>query len=117
MTPLVGLEFGTFCWIDVVFGEVLAFFKAAYALYDSEFYVKADDDIYLRPGADVEDRLFVHLQHLFQPQGGYRLFQWSLSLKQRSAMCLGNVSIGFNALLNAQRSESSLTNTGREGGT
>lgn len=28
----------------------LAFFKAAYALYDSEFYVKADDDIYLRPG-------------------------------------------------------------------
>ncbi|CAN0891321.1 Probable beta-1,3-galactosyltransferase 14 [Linum grandiflorum] len=27
----------------------LAFFKAAYALYDSEFYVKADDDIYLRP--------------------------------------------------------------------
>lgn len=29
----------------------LAFFKAAYALYDSEFYVKADDDIYLRPGS------------------------------------------------------------------
>lgn len=28
----------------------LAFFKAAYALYDSDFYVKADDDIYLRPG-------------------------------------------------------------------
>ncbi|KAG5254908.1 beta-1,3-galactosyltransferase [Salix suchowensis] len=27
----------------------LAFFKAAYALFDSEFYVKADDDIYLRP--------------------------------------------------------------------
>lgn len=27
-----------------------AFFKAAYALFDSEFYVKADDDIYLRPG-------------------------------------------------------------------
>ncbi|KAH0847105.1 hypothetical protein HID58_091796 [Brassica napus] len=27
----------------------LAFFKAAYALYDAEFYVKADDDIYLRP--------------------------------------------------------------------
>ncbi|KAJ0581931.1 hypothetical protein HanHA300_Chr04g0146701 [Helianthus annuus] len=44
-------------------------------------------------------------------------FQWSLSLKRRSAMCLGNVSIGFNALLNAQRSGSSLTNTGREGGT
>lgn len=27
----------------------MAFFKAAYALYDSEFYVKADDDIYMRP--------------------------------------------------------------------
>nr|GEV41833.1 probable beta-1,3-galactosyltransferase 14 [Tanacetum cinerariifolium] len=30
--------------------KTLAFFKAAYALYDSDFYVKADDDIYLRPG-------------------------------------------------------------------
>ncbi|KAG2677741.1 hypothetical protein I3843_12G113100 [Carya illinoinensis] len=29
--------------------KTLAFFKAAYALFDSEFYVKADDDIYLRP--------------------------------------------------------------------
>jgi hypothetical protein len=29
--------------------KTLAYFKAAYALYDSEFYVKADDDIYLRP--------------------------------------------------------------------
>ncbi|CAN6997674.1 hypothetical protein HID58_093942 [Brassica napus] len=29
--------------------KTLAFFKAAYALYDAEFYVKADDDIYLRP--------------------------------------------------------------------
>ncbi|CAF2127637.1 hypothetical protein BRARA_C03550 [Brassica rapa] len=29
--------------------KTLAFFKAAYALYDSAFYVKADDDIYLRP--------------------------------------------------------------------
>ncbi|XP_055808872.1 probable beta-1,3-galactosyltransferase 14 [Solanum dulcamara] len=29
--------------------KTLGFFKAAYALYDSEFYVKADDDIYLRP--------------------------------------------------------------------
>jgi len=28
----------------------LAFFKAAYALFDADFYVKADDDIYLRPG-------------------------------------------------------------------
>ncbi|XP_015082231.1 probable beta-1,3-galactosyltransferase 14 [Solanum pennellii] len=29
--------------------KTIAFFKAAYSLYDSEFYVKADDDIYLRP--------------------------------------------------------------------
>lgn len=29
--------------------KTLAYFKAAYALYDSEFYVKVDDDIYLRP--------------------------------------------------------------------
>ncbi|XP_074319316.1 putative beta-1,3-galactosyltransferase 13 [Silene latifolia] len=29
--------------------KTLAFFKAAYALFDSEFYVKQDDDIYLRP--------------------------------------------------------------------
>ncbi|GAB2284410.1 hypothetical protein Dimus_018864 [Dionaea muscipula] len=36
--------------------KTLAFFKAAYALFDSEFYVKADDDIYLRP-----DRLSILL--------------------------------------------------------
>lgn len=35
---------------DFVFFYSLAFFKAAYALYESDFYVKADDDIYLRPG-------------------------------------------------------------------
>ncbi|XP_020527868.1 probable beta-1,3-galactosyltransferase 14 isoform X2 [Amborella trichopoda] len=29
--------------------KTLAFFKAAYRLFDSDFYVKADDDIYLRP--------------------------------------------------------------------
>ncbi|KAI4333581.1 hypothetical protein L6164_018368 [Bauhinia variegata] len=29
--------------------KTLAFFKAAYALYEADFYVKADDDIYLRP--------------------------------------------------------------------
>ncbi|CAA0816341.1 Probable beta-1-3-galactosyltransferase 14 [Striga hermonthica] len=29
--------------------KTLAYFKAAYALYESDFYVKADDDIYLRP--------------------------------------------------------------------
>ncbi|CAJ1978499.1 unnamed protein product [Sphenostylis stenocarpa] len=29
--------------------KTLAFFKAAYAFFDAEFYVKADDDIYLRP--------------------------------------------------------------------
>lgn len=27
----------------------LAFFKAAYLFFDADFYVKADDDIYLRP--------------------------------------------------------------------
>lgn len=29
--------------------KTLAYFKAAYALFDADFYVKADDDIYLRP--------------------------------------------------------------------
>ncbi|XP_061363395.1 probable beta-1,3-galactosyltransferase 14 [Gastrolobium bilobum] len=29
--------------------KTLAFFKASYALFDADFYVKADDDIYLRP--------------------------------------------------------------------
>lgn len=29
--------------------KTLSFFKAAYALFDADFYVKADDDIYLRP--------------------------------------------------------------------
>lgn len=29
--------------------KTIAFFQAAYARYDSDFYVKADDDIYLRP--------------------------------------------------------------------
>ncbi|KAI0491946.1 hypothetical protein KFK09_026209 [Dendrobium nobile] len=29
--------------------KTLAFFKAAFKLFDAEFYVKADDDIYLRP--------------------------------------------------------------------
>ncbi|XP_072979355.1 probable beta-1,3-galactosyltransferase 12 [Typha angustifolia] len=29
--------------------KTLAFFKAAFDLFDAEFYVKADDDIYLRP--------------------------------------------------------------------
>ncbi|CAO2835967.1 unnamed protein product [Amaranthus hypochondriacus] len=29
--------------------KTLTFLKAVYALYDSEYYVKADDDIYLRP--------------------------------------------------------------------
>ncbi|KAE9620791.1 hypothetical protein Lal_00019137 [Lupinus albus] len=36
--------------------KTLAFFKAAYALFDAEYYVKADDDIYLRP-----DRLSILL--------------------------------------------------------
>ncbi|XP_019435379.1 PREDICTED: probable beta-1,3-galactosyltransferase 14 [Lupinus angustifolius] len=29
--------------------KTLAYFKAAYALFEADFYVKADDDIYLRP--------------------------------------------------------------------
>lgn len=28
----------------------LAFFRTAYSLYDADFYMKIDDDIYLRPG-------------------------------------------------------------------
>jgi hypothetical protein len=28
----------------------LAFFKAAFELFEADYYVKADDDIYLRPG-------------------------------------------------------------------
>ncbi|XP_073365531.1 probable beta-1,3-galactosyltransferase 14 [Aegilops tauschii subsp. strangulata] len=34
--------------------KTLAFFKAAYALFDSDFHVKADDDIYLRPGTHTQ---------------------------------------------------------------
>jgi hypothetical protein len=30
--------------------KMLAFFKAAYDMFDADFYVKADDAIYLRPG-------------------------------------------------------------------
>ncbi|XP_021595768.1 probable beta-1,3-galactosyltransferase 14 isoform X2 [Manihot esculenta] len=40
-------EYDDFLLLDIE--EQYTFFKAAYALYDSEFYVKADDDIYLRP--------------------------------------------------------------------
>ncbi|KAJ0964558.1 hypothetical protein J5N97_025696 [Dioscorea zingiberensis] len=36
--------------------KTLAYFKAAHSLFDAEFYVKADDDIYLRP-----DRLAILL--------------------------------------------------------
>ena len=28
----------------------LAFFKAAFELFEADYFVKADDDIYLRPG-------------------------------------------------------------------
>ncbi|KAK7244188.1 hypothetical protein RIF29_39006 [Crotalaria pallida] len=38
--------------------KTLAYFKAAYALFEADFYVKADDDIYLRP-----DRLSLLLAH------------------------------------------------------
>ncbi|MFS7984335.1 putative glycosyl transferase, family 31 [Helianthus anomalus] len=40
-------EYDDFVLLDI--DEALAFFKAVYALFDSDFYVKADDDIYLRP--------------------------------------------------------------------
>ena len=36
--------------MSYLFWHRLAFFKAAYLLFDADFYVKADDDIYLRPG-------------------------------------------------------------------
>ncbi|KAL9248581.1 putative beta-1,3-galactosyltransferase 14 [Drosera capensis] len=48
-------EYDDFVLLDIVEEysklpyKTLAYFKAAYALFDSEFYVKADDDIYLRP--------------------------------------------------------------------
>nr|XP_017239377.1 PREDICTED: ruBisCO large subunit-binding protein subunit alpha, chloroplastic-like [Daucus carota subsp. sativus] len=41
-------KFDDFMLLDIK--QELSFFKAAYALYDSEFYVKADADIFLRPG-------------------------------------------------------------------
>lgn len=31
----------------------LIFFKAAFELFEADYYVKADDDIYLRPGIEV----------------------------------------------------------------
>lgn len=48
--------FGIFLLLQqsVIFNPVsfsrVAFFKAAFNLFDADFYVKADDDIYLRPG-------------------------------------------------------------------
>ncbi|XP_039026909.1 probable beta-1,3-galactosyltransferase 14, partial [Hibiscus syriacus] len=48
-------EYDDFILLDIEEGysklpyKTLAFFKAAYALYDSDFYIKADEDIYLRP--------------------------------------------------------------------
>ena len=42
---------------DLILCFRLAFFKAAYALFDSDFYVKADDDIYLRPGEQETDNI------------------------------------------------------------
>uniref|UniRef100_A0A453P9Q3 Hexosyltransferase n=2 Tax=Aegilops tauschii subsp. strangulata TaxID=200361 RepID=A0A453P9Q3_AEGTS len=40
--------------------KTLAFFKAAYALFDSDFYVKADDDIYLRPDKFSFCKVHIH---------------------------------------------------------
>ncbi|CAN1293500.1 Probable beta-1,3-galactosyltransferase 12 [Linum perenne] len=34
---------------------LLTFFKAAYKHFEAEYYVKADDDIYLRPGPVITD--------------------------------------------------------------
>lgn len=36
----------------------LAYFKAAFELFEAEYYVKADDDIYLRPGISKCVNLF-----------------------------------------------------------
>ena len=50
---MLPLHIGT----DLILCFRLAFFKAAYALFDSDFYVKADDDIYLRPGEQETDNI------------------------------------------------------------
>ena len=50
---MLSLHMGT----DLILCFRLAFFKAAYALFDSDFYVKADDDIYLRPGEQETDNI------------------------------------------------------------
>ncbi|KAF3778458.1 putative beta-1-3-galactosyltransferase 14 [Nymphaea thermarum] len=48
-------EYDDFMLLDIEEGysnlphKTLAFFTSAYGLYDADFYVKADDDIYLRP--------------------------------------------------------------------
>ncbi|CAN6443819.1 unnamed protein product [Victoria cruziana] len=48
-------EYDDFMLLDIEEGynnlphKTLAFFRSAYGLYDADFYVKADDDIYLRP--------------------------------------------------------------------
>ncbi|XP_024393869.1 probable beta-1,3-galactosyltransferase 13 [Physcomitrium patens] len=46
--------------------KTLAYFRTAYALYDADFYMKIDDDIYLRP-----DRLATLLS---KPRGSSRVY-------------------------------------------
>jgi hypothetical protein len=41
----------------------LAFFKAAYHMFDAEFYVKADDDMYLRSGEVTDYGVQLFLQN------------------------------------------------------
>ena len=43
---LILIFLGIFCCL-----YRLAFFRTAYSLYDADFYMKIDDDIYLRPGS------------------------------------------------------------------
>ena len=43
--------------------KMLAFFKVSYALFDFEFFVKVDDDIYLKPDC-LSLLLAVHILNL-----------------------------------------------------
>ena len=46
--------------------KMLAFFKVTYALFDFEFFVKVDDDIYLKPNC-LSLLLAVHTLNLLDP--------------------------------------------------
>lgn len=50
---IISLHFRSSLWNDlVILGFRLAYFKAAFKLFEADYYVKADDDIYLRPGLE-----------------------------------------------------------------